>query len=54
MNLAKVKCFQRMELLKKHKTYIWSVSPKFIDEDNIAYVSELPWIKKRQYNIYGR
>ena len=39
--------FSKDGLLKKHKTYIWSVSPKFIDEENIAYVSELPWINDK-------
>ncbi|MGH4140633.1 hypothetical protein [Clostridium sp.] len=39
------------EILKNHETYNWSVMPKFIDEDNIAYISELPWIneKAQQY-----
>ncbi|MGV8983373.1 hypothetical protein [Clostridium sp.] len=38
-------------ILKNHETYNWSVMPKFIDEDNIAYISELPWIneKAQQY-----
>nr|WP_246517353.1 hypothetical protein [Clostridium aciditolerans] len=26
--------------------YIWCSAPKFIDEDNIAYISQLPWIGK--------
>ncbi len=26
--------------------YIWCYSPKFIDENNIAYISQLPWIGK--------
>ena len=32
--------------LQKQPTYIWSVTPKFLDEDNIVYVSELPWINE--------
>lgn len=32
--------------LEKHPNYSWSVSPKFIDEDNVVYISELPWIKE--------
>lgn len=37
--------------LENHENYNWSVMPKFIDEDNIAYISELPWIneKAQQY-----
>ncbi|MBU3110935.1 hypothetical protein [Clostridium lacusfryxellense] len=38
--------FTKKEQLNKNPSYLWSVSPKFIDEDNIAYVSELPWLKK--------
>lgn len=34
-------------LLESHKTYIWSITPKFIDEENIVYVSELPWINDK-------
>jgi ribosome-associated translation inhibitor RaiA len=38
-------------ILENHENYNWSVMPKFIDEDNIAYISELPWIneKAQQY-----
>lgn len=33
--------------LKSNPNYIWSITPKFIDEDNIAYVSELPWMNEK-------
>ena len=29
--------------LKNNANYIWCVSPAFIDDDNIIYVSQLPW-----------
>lgn len=32
--------------LSTDPNYIWCSSPKFIDEDNIAYISQLPWIGK--------
>jgi len=32
--------------LSTNPNYIWCSSPKFIDEDNIAYISQLPWIGK--------
>ena len=32
--------------LQKNPHYFWSVTPKFIDEDNIVYISQLPWIKE--------
>ena len=43
--------YSKEEQLKSNPNYTWSITPKFIDEDNIAYVSELPWMneKKVQY-----
>lgn len=32
--------------------YIWCSSPKFINEDNIAYISQLPWIGKTTKYIW--
>lgn len=32
--------------LSSQPSYIWCSSPKFIDNDNIAYISQLPWIGK--------
>ncbi|MGH4123021.1 MAG: hypothetical protein ACREV6_08855 [Clostridium sp.] len=43
---SKGQMFSKDGLFKTHKNYIWSITPKFIDEDNIAYVSELPWINE--------
>ena len=39
--------FTKQEKIKTSPAYIWSVTPKFIDEDNIAYVSELPWMNEK-------
>ena len=33
--------------LQRQPNYVWSITPKFIDEDNVVYVSELPWINKK-------
>lgn len=44
---TKGKVFSKDGILKSHKNYIWSIEPKFIDEDNIAYVSGLPWINEK-------
>jgi hypothetical protein len=41
---SKGEVFPKEQVINEHKTYIWSITPKFVDEDNIAYVSELPWI----------
>lgn len=43
---TKGQSFSKAQQLGKHSNYLWSVTPKFIDEDNIAYVSELPWINE--------
>lgn len=32
--------------LKKYNNYIWCESPKFIDDSNVVYISQLPWLKK--------
>lgn len=32
--------------LSAQPNYIWCSSPRFIDENNIAYISQLPWIGK--------
>lgn len=39
--------FPKEDQLKRHPNYLWSITPKFIDEDNIVYVSELPWINEK-------
>jgi len=44
---TKGEIFPKDGLLKNHTNYLWSITPKFIDEDNIAYVSELPWINDK-------
>ncbi|MBU3161285.1 hypothetical protein KPL37_16360 [Clostridium frigoris] len=48
---SKNQTYSKEEQLKINPNYIWSITPKFIDEDNIVYVSELPWMneKKIQY-----
>jgi len=44
---SKGEMISKEAILQSHKTYLWSITPKFIDEDNIAYVSELPWINDK-------
>ncbi|MCT8978199.1 hypothetical protein N4T77_16525 [Clostridium sp. CX1] len=38
--------------LSSQPDYIWCSSPKFIDEDNIAYISQLPWLGKTTKYIW--
>ena len=43
--------FSRENVVKNNKGYIWQKNPRFIDENNIAYLSELPWINEGN-NLY--
>lgn len=49
--------FNKDSILKDNQNYIWEQSPKFIDDDNIAYITQLPWFDNRtskfiwKYNI---
>nr|WP_207719420.1 hypothetical protein [Clostridium sp. cel8] len=38
--------------LSSNPNYIWCSSPKFIDDDNIAYISQLPWLNKSSKYIW--
>jgi hypothetical protein len=41
--------FKKDDVLEKHKetNYIWCTSPKFIDDENIAYLSQLPHVNTK-------
>ncbi|WP_287822352.1 hypothetical protein [Clostridium sp.] len=49
--------FNKDSIIKDKPGYIWQQSPKFIDDNNIAYISQLPWFDNRtskfiwKYNI---
>lgn len=47
--------FNREEVLKNNENYIWCTTPKFLNDDTIAFISELPWINKdnNKYIWYG-
>ena len=38
--------FAKEDGLNKNPNYTWHGSPKFLNEENIAYISELPWFNK--------
>lgn len=38
--------FPKESILKTNTDYIWCSSPKFIDDNNVAYISEVPWFKR--------
>ena len=44
--------FDKNTILKSTPTYIWVQSPKFIDDSNIAYISQLPWFNKNDKYIW--
>lgn len=35
--------FTREAIMKQYPGYLWSVNAKFIDDNHVAYVSQLPW-----------
>jgi cell division protein FtsB len=39
------KSYKRDTVLKKRPNYVWCTLPKFIDDENIAYFSQLPYIR---------
>lgn len=38
--------FDKETVLSNTPTYVWASSPRFIDNENIAYISQLPWFNK--------
>ena len=44
--------FTKDVTLKNNPAYIWVQSPKFIDDSNIAYVTQLPWFNKNDKYIW--
>lgn len=51
--------FTKDATLKNNPAYIWVQSPKFIDDNNIAYVTQLPWFNKNdkyiwKYNVQSK
>ncbi|NEZ47551.1 tRNA (guanine-N1)-methyltransferase [Clostridium niameyense] len=44
--------FAKDAILSSNQGYIWSIDPKFIDNNNIAYISQLPWFNKTTKYIW--
>jgi hypothetical protein len=42
----------RDNVLKTNAKYIWCQSPKFIDDNTVAYISQLPWLNKTPKYIW--
>lgn len=39
--------FIKDNVIKQNSSYIWCASPKFINDDNMAYLSQLPWFNRQ-------
>lgn len=39
--------FSKDDVLKNNPNYVWCASPKFIDDNTIAYISQVPWFDNR-------
>lgn len=43
---------QKSTQLASNPSYIWCSSPKFLDDGNIAYISQLPWLGKTSQYVW--
>lgn len=43
--------YKKEDVMKKRESYIWCKQPTFIDDENIMYITHLPWIddKKQEF-----
>lgn len=39
--------FSKDQIIKNNQSYVWTGSPQFIDEDNVAFLSQVPWFDGR-------
>lgn len=39
--------FPKEEILKANENYIWCSSPRFVDDNYVAYISQLPWFNSK-------
>ncbi len=46
--------FSKDSVLKNNPGYIWSSLPKFIDDNNIIYISQLPWFNRGEDKFIWR
>ena len=44
--------FTREQVLQGKPDFIWCSSPEFVDEENIAFISQLPWLQKSTKYIW--
>ncbi|MCD2347272.1 hypothetical protein [Clostridium guangxiense] len=39
--------FSKDNIIQSNQNYIWCASPKFIDDNTVVYISQLPWFDNR-------
>lgn len=39
--------FSKDEIIKSNPNYVWCASPKFVDDNTIVYISQVPWFDNR-------
>lgn len=44
--------FYKKDVLTKYENYFWYSSPRFIDDNTLIYISNLPWFGKNQQYIW--
>ncbi|WP_027632307.1 hypothetical protein [Clostridium hydrogeniformans] len=44
--------FYKDNTLKEKPDYIWHSTPRIVDNNNLAYISKLPWFNKDDYYIW--
>lgn len=44
--------FSKENVLRENPTYIWNESPRFLNENTLVYVSQLPWFNKSDKYIW--
>lgn len=51
---SKGKVFSKDSILKDNSGYIWNSLPKFIDDNDIIYISQLPWFNRGEDKFIWR
>lgn len=44
--------FPKEEILKAKPNYIWCSSPRFLDDDYVAYISQVPWFGRNTRYVW--
>ena len=50
-NSAKAR-FYKKDVMSNYENYVWYKNPKFMDDNTIVYVSNLPWFGKNEQYVW--